>query len=488
MELGGAAMKKSEFGAMNTKNVKFGGYSTVLIAVVLAIVVVFNILINQLPSSWTQFDLSSNKIYSIGDKTEDVLDKLTSDVTIEVLSSKEDANKQLSNFLQKYKEGSKHIKIKYVDPSMDLQLSKKYSMLSMNSLLIKSGDKEKTVDYYDIFAQDANSYYTTGKMTTNFNGEALVTGAIVYVSSKNLPVMYAVTGHSETELGNLATNMAANQNISLKNLNLLTSSIPDDCDLLLINAPKKDYTAEEADKVISYLNNGGKVLVLESYTESELKNFESVLNTYGVKTLDGIVIESADHYYQQPIYAVPDIKKSKITESLSGSNLVLISSRALAEIGLRDVSVTELLSSSDGAFIKKVVNGSIPNIDKETGDIDGPFAYAYLVEKEVSGTDDKNTKDAKVGKLVVIGAESLLDESVNQQLNVANMEFFGNCLSYLAGGEDSMNVAIPPKDMSLNYITVNALSQIILMILTVVIIPVSVFITGLIIWLKRRKK
>ena len=81
-----------------------------------------------------------------------------------------------------------------------------------------------------------------------------------------------------------------------------------------------------------------------------------------------------------------------------------------------------------------------------------------------------------------------MDESVNQQLNVANMEFFGNCLSYLAGGEDSMNVAIPPKDMSLNYITVNALSQIILMILTVVIIPVSVFITGLIIWLKRRKK
>ncbi len=479
---------KKNFINMNTKNIKFGGYSTAVTAIVVAIAVILNIIVNQLPASWTQFDLSSNKIYSIGDKSEEVLDKLKTDVTIEVLSNKKNANKQLSNFLQRYKDASKYINIKYIDPSIDLQLSKKYSTLSVNSLIIKSGNKEKTVDYQEIFAQDYNSYYMTGNASTSFNGEALVTGAIAYVSSDNLPVMYYLTGHSETSPGSLVSNMAANQNISFEELNLLTSAIPEDCDVLLINAPKKDYTAEEADRVISYLDNGGKALILESYTESEMKNFESVLNAYGVKTLDGIALESANHYYQQPIYEVPKIENSEITEGLNGSNIMLISSLGLAKTEGSNASVTALLSSSDGAFLKKVVNGSISNFDKEQGDTEGPFAYAYLAEKEASASDANGSERSDGGKLIVVGAESILDESVNQQLNVANMEFFGNCLAYLAGGDDSINLAIPSKDMSTSYIAIKALQQMILMILTIIIIPASVFTAGLVIWLKRRKK
>ena len=67
-------------------------------------------------------------------------------------------------------------------------------------------------------------------------------------------------------------------------------SVPDDADILFIFAPAKDISEDEASKIISYLENGGKALIVSNYSSEEMPNFASVLENYGVKTADAIII------------------------------------------------------------------------------------------------------------------------------------------------------------------------------------------------------
>ena len=59
---------------------------------------------------------------------------------------------------------------------------------------------------------------------------------------------------------------AERQNITLQPLDLLTSEIPEDCSLLIINAPTSDLASDdglvdEASMLQNYLNEGGKMLL-----------------------------------------------------------------------------------------------------------------------------------------------------------------------------------------------------------------------------------
>ena len=49
---------------------------------VIAIVVVLNLVIQELPSSFREIDLSSEKLYTIGDQTKELLDDLDKDVDL----------------------------------------------------------------------------------------------------------------------------------------------------------------------------------------------------------------------------------------------------------------------------------------------------------------------------------------------------------------------------------------------------------------------
>ena len=68
--------------SINKKYLKNGSYSSVMIVVFVAIIIVINMIVGNLPSKYTQLDISSEKIYTIGDETKAMLKDLDKDVTI----------------------------------------------------------------------------------------------------------------------------------------------------------------------------------------------------------------------------------------------------------------------------------------------------------------------------------------------------------------------------------------------------------------------
>ena len=78
-------------------------------AVFIVIVVVINMIVGAIPSKYSQLDVSSSKLYTIGDETKKVLKALDKDVTIYQIAASGSEDDTISNLLSRYKDESKHI-------------------------------------------------------------------------------------------------------------------------------------------------------------------------------------------------------------------------------------------------------------------------------------------------------------------------------------------------------------------------------------------
>ena len=75
-------------GMFHTSGTKHGSYSVGLTVLVIAIVIVFNLVIGQIPEAYRNLDMSSTKIYEISDTTKDLLSGLNDKVDMKVLAVK----------------------------------------------------------------------------------------------------------------------------------------------------------------------------------------------------------------------------------------------------------------------------------------------------------------------------------------------------------------------------------------------------------------
>ena len=71
--------------SVSVKALKAGAYSVGMIVAAVAVTVVLNMVVGQLPGSWTSLDLTGSKLYSLTDQTKEYLKNMGQDVTIYVL-------------------------------------------------------------------------------------------------------------------------------------------------------------------------------------------------------------------------------------------------------------------------------------------------------------------------------------------------------------------------------------------------------------------
>ena len=76
------------------RTLRSGSYATVLAVVVLAFVILVNLVVQALPSKWTEFDISTSSLFTLSDTSKNLLHELNSDVTAYYLaeSGQEDTN------------------------------------------------------------------------------------------------------------------------------------------------------------------------------------------------------------------------------------------------------------------------------------------------------------------------------------------------------------------------------------------------------------
>ena len=74
---------------------KRGSYTLAMTSIVIAIVIVFNMIVNLIPENKRQFDISSTNIYEISSKSKKIINNVDHDVTFYVLAEKSSTDKRI---------------------------------------------------------------------------------------------------------------------------------------------------------------------------------------------------------------------------------------------------------------------------------------------------------------------------------------------------------------------------------------------------------
>ena len=457
---------------------KGGSYSLVLTGIVLAILIAVNVLASVLPSTWTQLDISSAKLYSITSNTKAVVNALEKDVTIYWVVQSDKEDDIIENLLAKYESLSEHIEVVKKNPDVYPTFTQQYTSETVlnNSLIVECGDSSRYISYADIYLAEADM--TSYSYTTSFDGEGAITSAIDYVVSEDHPKLYITEGHGESELSAVFAEQIEKQNIETVTFTLLNAdTVPEEADVVLIYAPTSDISEEEKDMLAEYTANGGKLMVMAGpVEEGALTNLYSLLREYGVEAEEGIVVEGdRNHYaFQQPYILLPEMADHEITNPLTESNYYAIMPIALG-LTVTDTtgSVTQLLTTSEMAY-SKAAGYAIETYEKEEGDVDGPFATAVAVD---CGSG---------GRMVWFVSSNFLDDMYNAYSSGANLDLGMNALSFMIGEREA--VAIRSKSLNYSYLTINESTASYLKVMMIGVFPLAFLGYGVSVIVGRRRR
>lgn len=470
--------------SMSTRKIKTGVFSLGFVAVAVALTVIINLFAGEIPSTYTAIDVTSSKLYSLTEDTKKFLKELDSDVTIYVIASEQNVDSTVSETLKRYADSSSHIHVEYKDPSVNPTFYQQYTdgNISMGSLIVVSGEVSRVIDYSELFETSVD-YSTYSQQTTGYDGEGQITSALQYVTNDSMPVIYEIQGHGETSLSGNFLTAIEKANVTLESINLLeTDTVPADAQAVIINGPTSDFSEDDAQKIITYMQGGGNVLITADYqAEGEMANFASVLSEYGISLVKGPVAEGdSGKYYQNPFYLLPDVVSTEFTSSV-GNNYVFVpyAQGMTYPEDTEDTTYTALMTTSEDA-VAKTDAAQATTYDYEEGDTKGPFTLAVAAKRTI---DDETT-----GQLVVFGSKELFTDNADQMVSGTNSGVFADVLSNFVTTDDMGSIVIPVKSYEVSQLTVAAFTAMFAGMSIIILLPLLLLIIGIVIWARRRKR
>lgn len=449
-----------------TPQARYGTYSTLLIAVAVAIVIMINMVAGQFPESWKNIDLSSNNLYEITDQSKALLKSLDKKVEIHVLAEKETTDERIQIFMEKYAGLSKKISVKWTDPVLHPTVLSANNADS-NTIVVSCEDTGKSmkIAISDLITYDQVAYYQYGTYEEDaFDAEGQLTSAVNYVVNEKTQKIYYTTGHGEVELSKTLSDLFKKSNFSTEEINtLVQTEIPEDCNLLFIYGPTTDFAEDEIKILSTYLQDGGDIVYLMGETDKMLSNLNGLLLEYGLEVMDGYIADTERCYQQNPYYVFPTLSVSgDMAEGLESQMVLMLYPRGMKTVDpARDtITVESFMTTSDNGF--QVT---------EAGQEQGNYVLGAIATEEES-------------RLTVITSFTLVDESLTK--NYATLENNTLFMNAVASNFDEVsNVSIEAKSLSTTY---NTMQRVGLSTLIVIVgVPVVILIGGFVTWQRRRK-
>ena len=476
-------MKKFKFtSSANGRVFRNGLYSTAILAAAIMLAVLVNLLVGAIPSKYTELDLSEAKMYTLSDSSRKLVQGMDQDVTIYYLCETGSEDAILTKLLDHYAEESSHLRWEQKDPALYPTFAAQYgaSDAAAGSLIVVSGDDSVVLDAADLYEYDYSDYYTTGSANVTFGGEKQITSAIYKLTAAEESHVYYTTNHGEQAPTSSLTEALEAQNLDLQPLDLLTSTIPDDCSLLIINAPASDFASDglvdEISQLQAYLENGGKVLLTTS-AFVDTPNLDAVMAQFGLAREPGLVVEGdAGHaLYGYPYSLFPDYGTTEESTALNGvnkgSHVMLSVAQGITVTETDGVAAEPLLNTSEDSYSKADLDENSSS-EKGAGDVDGPFSLAVWARNDSTGAE-----------VIWIGCPNMDNEQLYQSVP-GNLTFLQGCAASMVGQE----ILIDTKALEAEPITVAASSAMTLGMVFVFLLPAAVLIAGAAVVLLRRRR
>ncbi len=491
------AGKKGIAKILANRKFKYGSFATLIAAGFVAVVVILNIIATVLVDRFPlTLDLTKDSVFSLSEDSVSFIKGLNKDVNIIVLANKEDYLNasdyyaQSITVLDNYQRYSGHIKIEYVDIVKNPAIVSQYPDLALTAgdILIKTDSRSKKIKASDLLntTMDYNYYQ---QVVTSSKAEQVLSSAIEYVTAEETVLVSLITGHEELTTSGLNDILSLN-NYETVTQKLLGEEINPEAKFIVINSPKRDFTAEELKALDVFLDNnqnyGKTLLYFADSDQPELPNLEAYLEEWGISVGEGIVYETDKNLVASatnPFYTFTENASSDYTTKIAERSLdVLVPFgrplNALFE-NKGNLTVTKLLGYSAGSRLYPADAGE--NYTPSENDPKGPFGAAIRSTKlRYDGTTPLTTN------VIAFASSVTVDASITTSSVTGNAEYIAELINTVS--EKKSSLSIVSKTVGAGQITITGLQVIMLGLVFLILVPLGVLITGVVIWVRRRNR
>ena len=309
---------------LNKRRIKHSSVSAVFTAVVILLVMLVNAVFSLLASKYSlYFDLTSSALWTLSDTAKEAISKAEGDITITFCSDRDyieenEYMQYISNTANEISKEFSNVHVRYINSKLDPHRLKAYKNTTNSSIretdvIVEKGDAtlradgEKPGEFRKLAAE---AFYVedsgTGELWA-YNGEEIFAAACLAVTADEMPKALFTTGHGEAvALSDIShfMNVITMAGYEVGFIDLATEEIPEDCRLLIVNDPKRDFigydpsgnvdaSASEIKKIDAFLEENRTLMVFKSPDSDYLRNLEEFLYTWGIVFGEGTVYDSA---------------------------------------------------------------------------------------------------------------------------------------------------------------------------------------------------
>jgi ABC-type uncharacterized transport system involved in gliding motility auxiliary subunit len=467
------------------RQARYGSLAATGTLAVLGILIAINYIGARQHKRW---DLTVNQQFSLSDQTRKVLAGLDAPMQVLVFAKETDFQRYQDK-LKEYEYSSKRISSEYVDPEKKPTIAKANQIQQDNTILFKYKGR-------------------TERVTTD--AEQDITNAIIKVVSGQQRKVYFTTGHGEkdtaaSERDGYSGIVAAlgRENYTVDKVVLAqTGAVPDDAAVVVVAGPQTDFFPAEIDALKKYLGKAGKLLLQidppDKPDSPPLTNLIALAHDWGMTVGNDVVVDVsgmgrligtdasvpvAATYPQHPITQ----RFSYITAYPMARSIVPVTG------GVDGHTAQPFIETSPRSWaeadIKSLLTSGQVSFDAAKGDKQGPISIAAAVSASSStpppaepAKPEEPPPPKPETRVAVIGDS---DFAANGTLGIqGNRDLFMNTLGWLSQQENL--ISIRPKEPDDRRVTMTAAQQTNVAILSLFVIPLCIFGTGVYTWWRRR--
>ena len=484
-----------------------------IIAIVILAIVGLNfvaiLLVDKFPA--LEADVTNNGAYSLNATTKEYLEYLDTPVTITVLKEESDfinmsddagtsAYSYQVNKLLKDMSVYKNIELKYMNVSAvsASTLSQQYPEVdwssSNNLIIVESGDKHEILAAEDVFNYSAEYYSYYGmNVITDQCVEQSVLSSIQRITADELIKVAFSTGNGEflnpesehySNFSQLKTLLEDNA-YEVTTINLLTEKISEDIDAIVMLCPSADITNEQSEAINTWLNNDGsfgKILLYVPFDLNvEIPNTDLLLEQWGLAVDRGYIYEedltmAMSGSSTPQLTAIANYANDDFTAGLKTTTLPLLMPYGV-NIQITDENVAApMLTSSEQAKV------AVLGAEEVTYEDNGGKALNYAAVGK-KGNED-NTLNSHV---IVWGACEGISSGALTSTNFNNASYVVNMFNTTLGNEMS-SIVVEGATLTVETLTVNSAQQVFALVAFVIVVPLAMFATGIVVWVRRKNK
>lgn len=418
-------------------------------------------------------DWTATGRHTLSDTSIAVLSRIEGPVQITAFAGKQ-LQAPIKDFVRRYQKHKSDIELAFVDPNLEPDITRSMGITVEGEMVI--------------------SYQGRSEHVTNPKEETITNSLQRLLRSQEKKLVF-LSGHGERRPDGQAnhdygafTGYLASKGIKAISHNLNEQpAIPADTAVLVIAGPQIDYLSGEVELIRAYLAQGGNLLWL--HDPGRLYNLDELAADLRLQFIKGVIVDPTTQLLgiSDPSFAlVTRYEQHPITRDFGFMTLFPRAS-GIKFNGDQTWTALSFLQTIDRSWAEIGQMQGVVEFDAGQ-DTPGPLTIGISLTRPLPSTDTTTAENTPTTsaeqRVVVVGDGDFLSNAYLG--NQGNQELGYNIINWLS--HDDNFIAIPVRTAPDTELRMSETGWSILGLFFLIILPVVLLVSGVVIWLRRRKR